>query len=238
LVKDIFWIAKPIYSENTYYESPTMLYDQQYGYYVMINNEYQNYKTTFVYNERNIKYINDFNILVNIDHEIFVNNSDRIKKLTKDPYLSKYDIRYSLYFLDKFLHNVNYRYQLRKLLLYYVNNYKNEKVIQKISPIQTMNIQSNGIDMMPPMDNTYFNLVIPYQKFKNSVEVGYYAHSFSLNPLDKFQPSGKLNFNTLDNVALVVISDNKVINEPYNLICVVKEYTVLRIMSGMAAILE
>jgi hypothetical protein len=238
LVKDIFWIAKPIYSANTYYESPTMLYDQQYGYYVMVNNEYQKYKSTLVYTETNIKYINDFNILINIDHEIFVNNSDRIKKLTQDSYLSKYDIRYSLYFLDKFLQNVNYRHQLRKLLLYYVNNYKNEKVIQKISPIQTMNIQSNGIDMMPPMDNTYFNLVIPYQKFKTSVEFGYYTHSFSLNPLDKFQPSGKLNFNTLDNVALVVISDNKVINEPYNLICVVKEYTVLRIMSGMAAILE
>jgi hypothetical protein len=238
LVKDIFWVSKPIYSTNTYYELYKMVYDELYGYYVKVTDEYKNYIKTSIYTEENVTYINDFNLIYNIDHEIFVNNSTRINRIINDPYLSRYNLRYSLYYLDKYLPNIILKTQIYKLKMYYLKNYKNEKIIQKVSPITTMNIQSNGVDITIPFDNSYFNIVIPYQKFETSVDVGYYSYSFSLNPLNKFQPSGKLNFNTLDNVSLVLTSNDSVLTEPYNLICIVKEYQVLRIMSGMAAILE
>ena len=86
------------------------------------------------------------------------------------------------------------------------------------------------------MDDTYFNTLIPYQKFYNSPPIGYYIHTFSLYPLDK-QPSGHLNFNNLENITLNIetsIIDND--NEPFNLVAIVKEYQILRVMSGQASL--
>jgi hypothetical protein len=98
-----------------------------------------------------------------------------------------------------------------------------------------MNIQSNAVDLIPTYDHNYFNSVIPYTKFLNSPPIGYYAATFSLFPYDK-QPSGHLNFNHLDNVVLNITADPNVTNEPFNLSTVVKEYQILRIMSGLGSL--
>ena len=85
------------------------------------------------------------------------------------------------------------------------------------------------------MDNIYFNNLIPYDKFKNSVPTGYYVYTFSLNPLDK-QPNGHLNFSNLDNVILTLTNDQNINEEPFNLKIIVKEYQILRLMSGLGAL--
>jgi hypothetical protein len=51
------------------------------------------------------------------------------------------------------------------------------------------------------------------------------------------QPSGHLNFNHLENITLNIetsISENN--NEPFNLIGVIKEYQILRVMGGQASL--
>ena len=85
------------------------------------------------------------------------------------------------------------------------------------------------------MDSRYFNLVVPYQKYFNSVEQGYYAYSFALFPNDN-QPSGHINFSTLDDIVINTTNNSQVINDPFILKTTVREYQILRIMSGMGAL--
>ena len=132
--------------------------------------------------------------------------------------------------------NYSFKNQIRNIRLYFIYIYKNNISTIDVSPIKTLNIQSNGVDLVPTLDYNYYNILIPYQKFYNSPPMGYYINTFSLYPLEK-QPSGHLNFNYLENITLNIettIEENN--NEPFNLITVVKEYQILRIMSGQASL--
>ena len=81
----------------------------------------------------------------------------------------------------------------------------------------------------------YFNYVIPYIKFKNTLPVNYYVYSFSLNPLDE-QFSGHQNFTNFDDSS-ITISSNSDIFEQYDLQIIVKQYNVLKIISGIGNLL-
>jgi hypothetical protein len=234
LVKDIFWISKPIYHDNqTSYNKIINDYDTKYSYYLKLNNSFNEYNNLIT--ENNIEFINDYQILRNINQEILINNSNRLKIINNDSLLKQYNINFVLFIIDKYLPNMNQNIQISKVKLYFTHLYKNNQNIIEYSPIKTLNIQSNGVDFMPTLDNNYYNSVIPYQKFYNSPPIGYYCTSFSLYPYDN-QPSGHLNFNSFDNIVLNLTSDINVLDEPYNLSVVVKEYQVLRIMSGLGSI--
>jgi hypothetical protein len=98
-----------------------------------------------------------------------------------------------------------------------------------------MNLQSNGSDLYYKHYAEYYNYVLPYAKFNNSLPTGYYTYTFSLFPLDH-QPSGHLNFNHLDNIVMNLSNNANVLNEPFNLKTIVKEYQILRIMSGLGSL--
>lgn len=237
LVKDIIWITQPIYnSENTCYKKYIYDYDEKYKNYIDIKNEYTEYIITNILTDINIVYNNDFIILKNIDLEIMLNNSKRINYINNDTLLNKYELIYILFLIDKYCVNYSFKNQIRNIRLYFIYIYKNNISTIDVSPIKTLNIQSNGVDLVPTLDYNYYNILIPYQKFYNSPPMGYYINTFSLYPLEK-QPSGHLNFNYLENITLNIettIEENN--NEPFNLITVVKEYQILRIMSGQASL--
>ena len=121
------------------------------------------------------------------------------------------------------------------LHIYLKYQYKNEQIINKISPIEKMSIKINGIDLFTPRDYIYFQDIIPYQKFNNNLPFGYYAYTFSLFP-NEMQPSGYLNFSHFDDISFNITSDINVLNNPYTLNIIVKEYNILRIMSGMGGL--
>jgi hypothetical protein len=237
LIKDIIWISKPIYHPNdTCYKKNIYKYDEKYKYYVNADNEYKKYKVTTILTDSNINYNNDFIILKNIETEIILNNSSRITFINNDKLLNNYELKYVLFLIDKHCKTYSFENQIKNIRLYFIYIYKNIINTLDISPIKTINIQSNGVDLVSTMDNNYYNTLIPYQKFYNSPPIGYYIHSFSLYPLDK-QPSGHLNFNNLENITLNIetsITEND--NEPFNLVAVVKEYQILRVMSGQASL--
>ena len=137
--------------------------------------------------------------------------------------------------MDKYLSNILLDTQIVRLTLYFIHLYKNNVITKEKSPILNFNLQSNGNDLFHSFDQSYFNAVVPYQKFLNSVPEGYYNYSFSLNPLDK-QYSGHTNFNYIDNVVVNLTSDSLVLTEPYNLKTIVKEYQILRFMSGLGSL--
>jgi len=82
----------------------------------------------------------------------------------------------------------------------------------------------------------YFSDVIPYKKFKNSAQTGIYSYTFSLYPLED-QNSGHLNFSNFDNTEITIKSDEEAFKKygSYDLNICVKEYNILRIMSGLAS---
>jgi hypothetical protein len=98
-----------------------------------------------------------------------------------------------------------------------------------------MNYKNNGNDLFAKQSSIFFNSLLPCTKFKSSPDIGYYAYTFSLDPTE-LQPSGHLNFNFLDNIEIDIDSNNLVIEEPYNLKVIVKEYQILRIMSGLGSL--
>lgn len=236
LVKDIFWISKPIYHKNlTAYQDIKMDNDTKYSYYLSLLKSYNNFITDNIITENNIAFINDYQIIRSINQEILINNSNRLTLINNDNLLKMYDLHFVLFIIDKYLPNMNLNIQLHKVKLYLTHLYKNDQTITEYSPVLTLNIQSNGVDFMPQLDHNYYNTLIPYEKFYNSPPIGYYCSTFSLYPSDN-QPSGHLNFNSFDNVVLNIKSHKNVLNEPYNLSVIVKEYQVLRIMSGLGSL--
>ena len=103
------------------------------------------------------------------------------------------------------------------------------------TPISTLNIQSSGTDLFVPLPSDYFNVIVPYERYKTSVDLGFYGYSFSLYPLEK-QPSGHINFTMLDDVVINTVNDKRVVEDPFILKTVVREYQIFRIMSGMGAL--
>jgi len=114
--------------------------------------------------------------------------------------------------------------------------YSNKQIVNEISPIESMSIKVDGTDLFAERDYRYFTDVIPYTKFKNTLPTGFYTYSFSLYPLED-QNSGHLNFTNFNDVELIIKSklDAFDTHGPYNLNTVVKEYNILRIMSGLAS---
>lgn len=230
LVKDIFWISQPIYNLNdTAYKNIIYERDSFYNSYCILQDKY------LAYQINPVEYLSDFLILENIKAEILINKSTRIIAILNNQILNKYELKYILYLSDKYFSIVSSQVMITNLILYFTHLFKNNIQKYDISPISSFNLQSNGTNLFYNYDYSYYSYVVPYQKFNNSVPLGYYSYSFSLNPLDK-QPSGHLNFNHLDNMVINLTNNKNVINEPFNLKTIVKEYQILRFMSGLGSL--
>lgn len=237
LVKDIIFISQPIYHQNdTSYKFEVSDQDTYLSYWNKIKLLYEVFKKNRIFTtDIPITYANDFAILDNIEKELLINNSNRIIKIKNNKYLQLFKLDYILFFMDKYLNNKTLPKQIHYISLYFAKNYKNNINIIEKSPITSLCLKSNDNNFFTGLDNIYFNNLIPYDKFKNSVPNGYYVYSFSLNPLDK-QPNGHLNFSNLDNVILTLTNDPNINEEPFNLKIIVKEYQILRLMSGLGAL--
>lgn len=237
LVKDIIFITQPIYHLNdTSYKKVNYVKDYYNNDYYTTSTLYDKWKVTRVFtDEIPTTYIDSFLIIEAIDNEIIIGTSTRITNIQLNDYLNKFELRFELYLMDKYLKNNELNTQLYRLTLYFNKLYKNQKVSTDVSPIIEMKLKNNGDDFFSKKQYNYLNSVIPCDKFKSSPDIGYYAYSFSLNPTE-LQHSGHLNFNFLDNVQVEIDSNDLVLSEPYNLKVIVKEYQIIRIMSGIGSL--
>jgi hypothetical protein len=235
LVKDIFLTTQILSTGLNTYTSTTVTNDAYSNDYNLRKTAYEIFKQTGVYGGIvKVEYIIDFSYLKQAEYEINV-KSERYLYFMASSVLSK-NIEMCLYLDTKFQNNLKTLSAKRlNLIKYFLYNYKNISNTILISPIKTMNIQTAGIDLFTALDSTYFNLVVPYQKYLNSVDMGYYAYSFALHPIEK-QPSGHINFSTLDDIVIKTINNSQVVNDPFILKTTVREYQILRIMSGMGAL--
>ena len=236
LIKDMFFSTEIVNTKDKTYFETTIIADSFSTYFYNKKRLYNEFIKTGIYSET-IPITNsyDFNIIKNNLNEILLSSS-RITYFKNSLFISPHDIELTL-FLDSKYNNTNNSLGSREkaLVLYYIKTFKNEIINKPINPINNMNISSNGMDLFVKYNSSYFNLVVPFQKYHTSVDEGYYGYSFALHPLDK-QPSGHLNFNVLDNIVINTINVDNVVNMPFILKTITREYQIIRIMSGMAGL--
>jgi hypothetical protein len=251
LIKDIHFIAEPEnYPGLNYFPEITNNYDYQYQRYVTAVKYYNLYQTTnYFTSDEQRQYNLDINIIakntIDLNNYILtngMNNNTRIQKYID--YFSRWSIwdtsynllKFILYYDDKYISFVPEDQKLYSITIYLLYLYSNKMNVREISPVQSLLLRVNGNDLFAERDWNYYTNVIPYQKFKNSLPTGYYTYTFSLHPTDD-QHSGHLNFSFFDDIVVKVRSNmtksDGTSYGPYKLNTVLREYNILRIMSGM-----
>jgi hypothetical protein len=250
LIKDIHMITKPTDNLNiTYYPIKQTKYDAKYQQYIIAYQYYLDLIVSKIYTSNDQKnYAIDIKIIRNISLQIskYITSSNKqntnfnqINRIINiysgwDIWDTNYDLlKYLMYFENKYLSNLSDSKKEYVLTMYLKYQFSNLVIINEISLIKSLLIKANGANLFAERDYTYFTDVIPYQKFKNSLPIGYYTYTFSLYPLDN-QHSGHLNFSNFDDTQIIVTSN--INNNPYILSTVVKEYNILRIMSGLSSL--
>jgi hypothetical protein len=155
-------------------------------------------------------------------------------------------LKYLMYYQSKYLSSFDVttstgKSKINGILTIYLKYQYNTEIIWEDEPfINTLTIKANGTNLFSQRDWLYFNSVVPFTKFKNSLPTGYHVYTFSLFPTDD-QHSGHLNFTNFDDIVLKVESNPLIINGvggpyPYVLSTIIKEYNILRVMSGFGSV--
>jgi hypothetical protein len=229
-IKDIYYKTEVLGSSDTcFYTTKIIMDDWQ--------KEYKNKKALYtdIYTNTNSN-SKEFEIIRIAINENILKKSPRYISFNKSQILKKYDMEMTIYLDEKYQKKIE-KLKKRKinLELYYTKIYNYKEIKTPIPIIESMVIKTNGKDLFKEIDHTYFNKIIPYQKYLNSVDMGYYIYSFSLNPLDN-QPSGHLNFSLFDDIILKSENNYQVVTKPVILKTIVREYNLLRIMSGLSSL--
>ena len=238
LVKDIHLISKPLNSNLTYYTQEIPKYDYKYGEYITALEYYNLFIVNNVYTSQDqVNYAKDIEIIKNNMAELNIyyttDVGDRIIRLIEN--FGESLLKYFMYYEDKYLSQLSSTKRNDVLNIYLKFQYSDKVLINEISPLTTLSIRVNGSEIFAARDNIYYNNVIPYSKFKNSPPTGYYSYTFSLYPLED-QHSGHLNFTNFDDITFIINSDSNVNSNPYLLNTIIKEYNILRVMSGIGSL--
>jgi hypothetical protein len=236
LVKDIFFSTEIIKSKDKTYITEKISKDIYQTDYDFKKALYTAFLKIGVYTDVIKKeYTKDYDYIKQSMNDIKLNTT-RYSYFMESAFLSTFNMEMLLYIDLKYQKNLITLEEKRANLEKYCSYlYKYKSTKYYTSPIDELNIKTSGTDLFRSMESSYFNLVVPYQKYFNTVDPGYYCYSFALSPLEK-QPSGHINFTTLDDITVNIISNDKVKKEPYILKTLVREYQIVRIMSGMGAL--
>ena len=242
-VKDIYYKTEILDSSDTCFYNTKIIIDEWQEEYKNKRALYNEFIKTGIYTtDISNNNSQDFDIIRTSIRENILKNSARFISFNKSYILIKYNMEMTIYFDEKYQKNFKseslsnlLRKKKSNLELYYTKIYKYKEIKTPISVIDSMVIKSNGSDLFREIDSTYFNKIIPYQKYLNSVDMGYYVYSFALNPLEQ-QPSGHLNFSLLEDIVLKSENNIQVSDKPVILKTITKEYNLLRIMSGLSAL--
>ena len=234
-IKDIYYKTEVLNSSDTCYYTTKIIIDDWQKEYKNKRALYNKFIKTGIYTNNNSN-SKEFEIIRIAINENILKDSVRYKSFYKSKILKKYDMEMTIYLDEKYQKKI---VELKKrkinLELYYTKIYNYKEIKTPIPIIESMVIKANGKDLFKEINHTYFNKIIPYQKYLNSVDIGYHVYSFSLNPLDN-QPSGHLNFSLFDDIVLKSENNYQVVTKPVILKTIVREYNLLRIMSGMSSL--
>lgn len=169
--------------------------------------------------------------------------------------------------VNKNLYNINNKYNINPELdfqhpikeliwfsrpIIYINNNIESKYYNfssnyyvksdNINPITESQLILNNVKIFPDkINNIFFNYLIPFNNYSNTIPLGINIYTFSLFP-DEFQPSGSCNFTTLKSKTINInINDNyfnnyfdKTNERSLQLYIYSSSYNILRISNGIA----
>ena len=94
----------------------------------------------------------------------------------------------------------------------------------------------NGADRIEQKDGDYFHLMQPYLHHTRSPRQGIYCYSFCLYPERSVQPSGFVNFSTVNRLQMALDVLPRIANYEYQINLYSISYNILRIMGGMGGL--
>jgi len=254
LIKDIFWITTSPKTQKNYISDLEIDRDDVYLEFLDVVEKYKIYvSNNFEFSDdvptTYIDKIHDYEKVLEV---INYDSTGLVNGIKNHEVLSNYDIEFILYLyfdklkyydlLDdsKFSTNSTYaskirsNYKLNKIINYLANIHRNTVKVNKLDPIKSIEFKANGQNILDRQTSTYFNCLTTI-KLEKTPPKGIYYYSFSLFPKSE-QPSGHLNFNLLKDSILDLEVDSKILEENMFLNTVIKEYTILRIIGGMASL--
>ena len=240
LIKDIHLIVKLIKNPKiNCYQEIINDFDYRYNDYIIALSYYKLYIINNVYTSIEQKnYSREIDIIKNNLIELSI-GSVRINRLILNikswKYYNNDFLKFLMYYEDKYLQELNDNRKNYVINMYIKYLYKNKTNIKETSLIDSLLLKINGTELFAERKATYFTNLIPTQKFKNSLPTGYYSYTFSLYPLEE-QYSGHLNFTHFDDTIIKITSNDLVSSNPYMINTIVKEYNILRIMSGIGSL--
>jgi hypothetical protein len=217
-IKEFFIAIKNKVVKTTYE------YDNWYSLYLSKYEKYKNKSNISIYE------IEDYYIFKLIDDEID-NNSNRVSQIKNHPFLNKFDIRYVLYIDEKYLNYINenlnnltlpFSNKITVLVLYFKNNYINNKIETKVDLIKNIQFELNGMALKSESFR-YFGNVLPYYNGEN-IDDDYLLYNISFNALEE-QPTGF--FCCSDNMYFGIKTVLNVTDEPVFIKLITKEYKYL-----------
>jgi len=234
LIKDIYLITDPFIKIINNYDSRLSIYVNAYNLWLSNNND-SNIDTIIINNNENEYKSWEFSInksSFNRINNLVSNFNNLINNFQYNL------IKFLMFFQDKFLSS-NLLTDERKnyiIFIYLKYQFKNEQLMNNLPRINSLIFHGNGTELFSERDFMYFNYVIPYTKFKNTLPNNYYVYTFSLNPCDYDQFTGHQNYSNLDDSSITISSVNDIFTS-YNLQIIVKQYNVLKIISGIGNLL-
>lgn len=240
LIKDVFWIFKSYNTGKNYLVKQVKEQDlfvknfesdySKYNLFIKQSRTFINIPTTFS---------EMINLFDKIEDEILV-GSELVNILDNDVILKRYDKKFILYLYYYYLSYMDIIddkkriMKLNKLRHYFVYNYINKIIEEKVSPVKKLSYRINGKERLSVKDFKYYNC-LESMKYESTPEKGIGLYSFSLYPLSK-QPSGHINNNILDSSVIDCEMDQEIENQPVIEQTVCREYQILRVISGLGSL--
>ncbi len=248
-VKQLFWIAR-----NKLNISRLKYFDYSASYYVDIY-EFLNANNDITINKyspsaRKLVKIRtvDVNVstYINIDDEIVIMNSIYYNGIYKVISINNEYIYIQFdYFLSE---NYKYNYEVSTYIgqTTYVQSRQYMGNIQAfickinyINPVSQSTLILNGVERFKNIEGIYSNFVQPYQHNTRTPNYGLNTYSFALNP-EEYQPSGFLNFNSINLATMNFSFNSKFINNnnnvEFDILIYAHSYNIIRFTYGKAAI--